>query len=154
MVYFGWWVFIIISLRGEVWAHKTSLFPPPLIEVPIPSQESEHFFVCICVLGYRFFLFLRFWYLILEWLLTVWYFSIDFGMALTVWYFSIDFGMVLTVWYFSIDFGMVLTVWYFSIDFGMALTVWYFLSFILLQSFTEFVQLYCDYQTYLGRKSW
>jgi 1,4-dihydroxy-2-naphthoate octaprenyltransferase len=49
---------------------------------------------------------------------------------------------------------MVLTVWYFSIDFGMALTVWYFLSFILLQSFTEFVQLYCDYQTYLGRKSW
>ena len=34
------------------------------IEVPIPSQESER--SCICVLGYRFYFFLRFWYLILE----------------------------------------------------------------------------------------
>jgi hypothetical protein len=38
--------------------------PPPLIEVHEPRQESERSY--ICVLGYRFCLFLRFWYLILE----------------------------------------------------------------------------------------
>ena len=31
----------IISLRGEVWAHKTSLTLPLVTEVPVPSQESE-----------------------------------------------------------------------------------------------------------------
>ena len=31
----------IISLRGQVWAQKTSLTPPLLIEVPVPRQESE-----------------------------------------------------------------------------------------------------------------
>jgi hypothetical protein len=30
----------IISLRGEVWVHKTNLTPPLLIEVPVPSQEN------------------------------------------------------------------------------------------------------------------
>ena len=30
----------IISLRGKVWAHTTSLTPPRFIEVPVPSQES------------------------------------------------------------------------------------------------------------------
>ena len=38
----------IISLRGEVWAHTTSLIQPLLIEVPVPSQEHEP--SCICVL--------------------------------------------------------------------------------------------------------
>ena len=57
----------IISLRGEVWAHKTSLTPPHLIEVLVPGQESER--SCICVFregANRFCLFLRFFYWILE----------------------------------------------------------------------------------------
>ena len=39
----------IISLSGEVWAHKTSLTPPLFIGVPVASQESKR--VCICMLG-------------------------------------------------------------------------------------------------------
>ena len=31
----------IISLRDQIWAHRTSLTPPLFIEVPVPSQESE-----------------------------------------------------------------------------------------------------------------
>jgi hypothetical protein len=31
----------IISLRGEACERKTSLAPPFLIEVPVPSQENE-----------------------------------------------------------------------------------------------------------------
>ena len=38
----------IISLRGEVWVHKTSLTPPLFIEVPVPSQESERSCICVC----------------------------------------------------------------------------------------------------------
>ena len=62
----------IISLRGQVWAHKISLTPPLLIEVPVPRQESER--SCICVLGV----------LILP-LYTI--FLLDFGTVPTVWYF-------------------------------------------------------------------
>jgi hypothetical protein len=29
----------IISLKGEIWAHKPSLILPPFIEVPVPSHE-------------------------------------------------------------------------------------------------------------------
>jgi len=32
----------------EVWTHTYSLIPPLFIEVPVPSQKSEQF--CICVL--------------------------------------------------------------------------------------------------------
>jgi hypothetical protein len=39
----------IISLREDVWPHKTSLIPPLFIEVPVPSQEYER--SCICVLS-------------------------------------------------------------------------------------------------------
>ena len=31
----------IISLRGEACERKTSLIPPFLIEVPVPSRENE-----------------------------------------------------------------------------------------------------------------
>ena len=31
----------IISLRGEVWAHKTRLTLSPFIEMPVPGQERE-----------------------------------------------------------------------------------------------------------------
>ena len=46
----------IISLRGQVWVHKTSLTQSLFIEVYVPREESER--TCICVLGYRFGLFL------------------------------------------------------------------------------------------------
>ena len=32
---------LVISLRGEVWFHKTSLTPPYFIEVSVPSQVSK-----------------------------------------------------------------------------------------------------------------
>jgi hypothetical protein len=35
----------IISVRGEVWAHKTSLASPLFIEVHVPSQESARSFL-------------------------------------------------------------------------------------------------------------
>jgi len=37
----------IISLPGEVWAHKTCLTLSLFIEVPVLSQESER--SCMCV---------------------------------------------------------------------------------------------------------
>ena len=53
-----------ISIRGEAWAHKTSLTQPLFIEVRVPIQEKEQSYTC--VLWWRFCLFLRFWYLILK----------------------------------------------------------------------------------------
>ena len=38
----------IISLKGGVWDHQTSLIPPLCIEVPVLSTESKR--SCICVL--------------------------------------------------------------------------------------------------------
>ena len=38
----------IISLRGEIWDHKTSLIQPHFIEVSVPRQEWER--SCICIL--------------------------------------------------------------------------------------------------------
>ena len=40
---------IVISLRWEVWAHKTSLTPLLFIEVPAPRPEFGR--SCICVIG-------------------------------------------------------------------------------------------------------
>jgi len=65
--------------------HKTSLTPPLLIEVPVPSQESEQ--LCFCVLRVS-----------ILFLSTV--VLMDFETVLTVWYFRI----VLTVWYFFVHF--------------------------------------------------
>ena len=46
------------SVWKEVWIHKTSLTPPPFIEVPVPSQDSDQ--SCfLSVKGYRFCFFLR-----------------------------------------------------------------------------------------------
>jgi len=38
----------VLPVIWEVWVHKTSLTPPPFIEVSVP-RESER--SCICVLG-------------------------------------------------------------------------------------------------------
>ena len=80
----------IISTRGEVWDHKTSLSLPLSTELPVPSQESE--LSCICVLGVSF--------LALSTILIF-----DFWIVPTVCYFWI----VPTVYYFLI----VLTMCYF-----------------------------------------
>jgi hypothetical protein len=43
----------IISLRGDVWANKSSLIPPYFIEVPVQYQDSER--SChVCVRGIDF----------------------------------------------------------------------------------------------------
>jgi hypothetical protein len=42
-----------MTLRGDVWAHKTSLTWPCVIEVPVLRQECEQ--SCSCGFGYRFY---------------------------------------------------------------------------------------------------
>jgi hypothetical protein len=48
----------IISFSEEVWAHKTSLTPPLLIEVPVQSQNIDRPYICVlgviymCVRGH------------------------------------------------------------------------------------------------------
>ena len=62
----------IISLRGKVLAHRTSLTPPLVNEVSVPLMGCERLF--ICVLG-----------------VSIWplsrRFIYHFGTVLTVWYF-------------------------------------------------------------------
>ena len=62
----------IISPRGEVWAHKTSLTPPIFIEGSVISQESE--WSCIIMLGVS----------ILPFSMIL---IFGFGIGSTVWYF-------------------------------------------------------------------
>jgi len=54
----------IISRRVENWVHFTRLTPPPFIEVPVQSKESER--SCICVVGVSTLPLSTFWYLMLE----------------------------------------------------------------------------------------
>jgi hypothetical protein len=50
----------IISLRGEIWTHKTILTPSLYIEVSVPNLKREQ--SCICVYGVPFLpLSVRFW---------------------------------------------------------------------------------------------
>jgi hypothetical protein len=51
---------------------KLALTLPRFIEVPVPTQESEH--SCICVLGVTLYLFLRLFLLGIRNVSTVWYF--------------------------------------------------------------------------------
>ena len=53
-----------ISLRGEIWVHKSSWTPPLFMIVPVSSHESER--SCIYMLGHRFCLFRLFFHWILE----------------------------------------------------------------------------------------
>jgi len=34
------------SLRGEIWSYKSSMNPPFVIDVPVPSQERESGHMC------------------------------------------------------------------------------------------------------------
>ena len=67
------------SVWKEVWIHKTSLTPPPFIEVPVPSQESEQSW---------------FWVLGVSILLLSTTFPLDFRTVLTVWYLFIVFPFI------------------------------------------------------------
>jgi hypothetical protein len=62
------------SLRGEVWARKTSLTLPLFIELPVPSQESAQ--SCICVLRVSIFPVSRILIFDLGIVPTVWYFFV------------------------------------------------------------------------------
>jgi len=53
---------------------KLALTPPRFIEVPVPTQESEH--SCICVLGVTLCLFLRLFLLGIIYAPIVWYFIV------------------------------------------------------------------------------
>ena len=69
-------------MRGEVWAHKTSLTLPLFIEMPVPSQESEQ--SCMCVIGSVF-----------ATVSTV--FQLNFGTVQTMWYFFFNIQLTLIV---------------------------------------------------------
>ena len=70
----------IISLKGEIWAHKTSLTQPLSTEVPVLSQENEQ--SCICVLMVS-----------ISSLSTI--FLLDFGTVPTVWFLFVFFFILL-----------------------------------------------------------
>jgi hypothetical protein len=83
----------ITSLRGEVWAHRTSLIPPLYIEVPVLSLESEGVYVwciCTCIRGIDFIYVCTIFRLYLGTVLTVWYYffyckAILFVLGLGFW---------------------------------------------------------------------
>ena len=37
----------VVCCNRVLWAHKTSLILPLFIEVPVPNQESEHYYIII-----------------------------------------------------------------------------------------------------------
>ena len=72
----------IISLRGKIWDHKTSLIQPHFIEVSVPRQEWER--SCICIL--------RVLILSLSTILIL-----DFRIVPTVWHFLFFHSMNKTI---------------------------------------------------------
>ena len=88
----------------------------------IDRKVSGHIFVCY---GYRCWLFLRLWYLILELFRPCGILELFRPCGILELFRPCGiFGIVPTVWYF----GIVPTVWYF----GIVQTVWYFVVFILV----------------------
>ena len=77
----------IISLRGEIQAHITSLPLPLFIEVPVTSQECER--SCICVL-------------VVLILLHSTILILDFGNVLTVQYFFVFFYFIKALQFINI----------------------------------------------------
>jgi hypothetical protein len=66
----------IVSLRGQVWVHKTSLTPTFVTEVSVPSKKREH--SCICELGVSILPFSAIFLLDIGTVVTVWYFCFSF----------------------------------------------------------------------------
>jgi hypothetical protein len=115
--------------------HKTSLTPPPFIEVSVSSHGTEQ--SCICVLGVSIFSLSTIFLLDVGIVPIVWYIFVflDFRIVPTVRYIFVflDFRIVPTVWYIFVflDFRIVPTVWciFVFLDFGIVLTVWYIFVF-------------------------
>ena len=63
----------ITSLRGEVWAHRTSLIPSLYIEVPV-LKPGEWRGICTCIRGIHFIYVCTIFRLYLGTVLTVWYY--------------------------------------------------------------------------------
>ena len=76
-----------ISLRGEVWSHKTSLTQQMFIEASVLSQESEQSYLCVWGINFA----------------SSYEFFIGFlncSVSVVFFVFLLDFGTVPTVWYF------------------------------------------------------
>ena len=104
----------IISLKRDVWAHKTSLTQPLFIEVPVPSHESEQ----SCLLGLSIFpLSTRLQNCPDSMLVFVFFIRLqNCSDSVVVFVFLLDFRTVSTVWqflFFLLDFRSDKTVWQF-----------------------------------------
>jgi hypothetical protein len=83
----------IISLRGDVWGHKTSLIRPLFIEVSVSSQENEQSSICmlrVSILPLSTMFLLDFWncsdgvvFFILHFILILWLYWLSFLAHLT-----------------------------------------------------------------------
>ena len=81
------------------WVHKITLAPPPLIEMPVSSSESDRSCIYVGIEVMNLSLLLLFF----DWIWDCSYcgiFRLDLGLF-ALWYFSIRFGTVRTVVFFD-----------------------------------------------------
>ena len=106
----------IISPRGGAWVNKSSMTPPFVTEVPVPSRKSVRSCICVlevmylCVRGHVFvcqrsyICVLEVMYLCVRGHIFVCQRSCICVLGVSIWPLSViflfDFGTVLTVWYF------------------------------------------------------
>ena len=107
----------IISLRGEVWARKTSLTLPLFIEVPVPSQGYERW--CKCVLVVSIWPLATIFLLDFETVPTVWYFWLilelfpQCGIFFSIGFWNCSHCVIFFVWFWNCSDSVVL--FFFSI---------------------------------------
>jgi hypothetical protein len=104
-----------MTLRGDVWAHKTSLTWPCVIEVPVLRQESEQ--SCTCGFGYRFYFVATISRLDFETVPTIqyfmfWQYSILCSDNTVFYVLTIQYFMVFMFWQYSI---LCFMFWQYSI---------------------------------------
>jgi hypothetical protein len=143
--------------------HKITLAPPPLIEVPVSSPESDR--PCTYVGGGIEFVSASTLFRLDLGLFVLWYFSIRFGTVRTmvffyqIWdcsycgIFRLDLGLFV-LWYFSFRFGTVRTVvffdqiWYcsyygiFRLDLGLFVLLYFSFRFGTVRTVVFFVFLF------------
>ena len=117
-------------------------------------KVSCHLFLCK---GYRFCLFLRFFYLTLEQCRHCGIFLLDFGTVPTLWYFCFSIGLwnsadivVFLFFYWTLEQCWHCGIFVFLLDFGTVLTLWYFCFSIELWNSADivvflFFSFYCNY---------
>jgi hypothetical protein len=128
-----------MTLRGDVWAHKTSLTWPCFIEVPVLRQESEQ--SCTCGFGYRFYFVSTISRLDFETVLTIQYFMYSQYSILcsdnTVFYVLCSDNTVFYVLCFDNTVFYVLIIQYFMF---YVLTIKYFMFYVLTIQYFMFWQ--------------